>query len=459
MSKLDRFLIFEGLLVLFPSISVLCLDKHLSDHRPILLRELNVDYSPTPFWFFHSWSSKKGFDKMVEDSWKNSDCMESNSIIKLKKKLQSLKSLIKLWLVEDNQKLNAHKCNIQNRLIVLDKTLDQGRDMAQKAKIWWAIEGDQNSKFFHGIINKKRSQLAIRRVLVDGDWIVNPSMVKNEFLKHFANRFAAPVTDSITFDIQFPNRLSSDQNVDLERNVSYDEIKRAVWDCVINKSPGLDDFTFEFYQKFWNLIDHDVVAGVTTFFSTGSFPSGCNSSFIALIPKLQEAKRVKDFRPISFIGSLYKIITKILANALSLVILELVSDVQSITTHNFHRYFEIGESSRKTSLERHEEQIEEILNHLDELSLDRIEYIEDKIKGLRKGRVIIQQDFDNLEAKLQQARAQISKLQKKQMGNNHKISLAHFRITDLEHIINDIQIRHQEDKESLLNSINELKIS
>ncbi|GJY29784.1 hypothetical protein Tco_0405551 [Tanacetum coccineum] len=67
--------------------------------------------------------------------------------------------------------------------------------------------------------------------------------------------------------------------------------------------------------------------------------------------------------------------------------------------------FEMGESSRKTSLERHEEQIEEILNHLDELSLDRIKHIEDKIKGLRKGRVIIQQDFNNLEAELQKAHA------------------------------------------------------
>ncbi|GJV69059.1 hypothetical protein Tco_1484568 [Tanacetum coccineum] len=93
---------------------------------------------------------------------------------------------------------------------------------------------------------------------------------------------------------------------------------------------------------------------------------------------------------------------------------------------------EIGESSRKTSLERYEERIEEILNHLDELSFD---------------------------PELQQARAQISKHQKEAKGNNHKISLARFRITDLEHIINDIQIRHQEDKESLLNAINELKIS
>ncbi|GJR05354.1 reverse transcriptase domain-containing protein [Tanacetum coccineum] len=50
--------------------------------------------------------------------------------------------------------------------------------------------------------------------------------------------------------------------------------------------------------------------------------------------------------------------------------------------------FEMRESSRKTSLEHHEEQIEEILNHLDELSLDRIEHIEDKIEGLRKGQVL-----------------------------------------------------------------------
>ncbi|GJX25742.1 hypothetical protein Tco_0232038 [Tanacetum coccineum] len=74
--------------------------------------------------------------------------------------------------------------------------------------------------------------------------------------------------------------------------------------------------------------------------------------------------------------------------------------------------FEMGESSRKTSLERHDEQIEEILNHLDELSLDRIEHIEDKKEGLENGRVIIQQDFDNLEAELQKAHARITKLQR-----------------------------------------------
>nr|GEY90081.1 hypothetical protein [Tanacetum cinerariifolium] len=70
----------------------------------------------------------------------------------------------------------------------------------------------------------------------------------------------------------------------------------------------------------------------------------------------------------------------------------------------------------------------EILNHLDELSLDRIENIEDNTEGLGKGRVIMQQDFDKLETELQEARAQVAKLQRKQLGQNHKIALARFRI-------------------------------
>ncbi|GKF00948.1 hypothetical protein Tco_0027871, partial [Tanacetum coccineum] len=69
--------------------------------------------------------------------------------------------------------------------------------------------------------------------------------------------------------------------------------------------------------------------------------------------------------------------------------------------------FEIGESSYVTRLERHEEQFETILNHLDELPLERFKYMEDKIEGLGNDRVIIQRDFDQLETKLQESRTQI----------------------------------------------------
>ncbi|GJV42489.1 hypothetical protein Tco_1420929 [Tanacetum coccineum] len=78
--------------------------------------------------------------------------------------------------------------------------------------------------------------------------------------------------------------------------------------------------------------------------------------------------------------------------------------------------FEIGETSRKSTIERHEEQILDILNSLDAIPIERIEIFENGIRGLGKGTIIIQRDFDALEAELQQAHTQISKLQEEQRG-------------------------------------------
>nr|GFB58873.1 RNA-directed DNA polymerase, eukaryota [Tanacetum cinerariifolium] len=206
--------------------------------------------------------------------------------------------------------------------------------MAQKAKIRWSIEGDENSKYFYGIINKKRSQLEIRGFLVEGAWIDDPAHVKKEFLSHFANWFSNPATPRIVLDSHFLSRLSLDQIMDLERNVSYDEIKRVAWDCGANKSLRPDGFTFEFFRRYWTIIDQDVVAAVSEFFLLSKFPPGCNISFITLVPKMHDAKLVKDFHPISLIGSIYKIITKIMANRIIMVISDLVSDVQSAFVSN-----------------------------------------------------------------------------------------------------------------------------
>ncbi|GJS72654.1 RNA-directed DNA polymerase, eukaryota [Tanacetum coccineum] len=148
-------------------------------------------------------------------------------------------------------------------------------------------------------------------------------------MSHFKNRFDHPQDSRLQLDLNFPNTLQPDQIIDLECDVSKDEIKRAVWDCGTDKSPGPDGFTFGFYRRYWNILESDVVDAVTSFFHHGQFPKGSNSSFIALIPKTRDANMVKDFRPISLIGSMYKIIAKILANRLVLVLGDLVNEVQS----------------------------------------------------------------------------------------------------------------------------------
>ncbi|GKD20772.1 hypothetical protein Tco_1222475 [Tanacetum coccineum] len=119
--------------------------------------------------------------------------------------------------------------------------------------------------------------------------------------------------------------------------------------------------------------------------------------------------------------------------------------------------FKTRESSHKTHLECHKEQIETILNHLDELPLERIEHMEDKIEGLGNGRVIIQRAFDQLETELQEARTQIFGFQREQIRHDDEIVLAHVRTSTLEILIEDIQIHHRSDMKSLPDMIHELK--
>ncbi|GJU62417.1 RNA-directed DNA polymerase, eukaryota, reverse transcriptase zinc-binding domain protein [Tanacetum coccineum] len=127
-------------------------------------------------------------------------------------------------------------------------------DIAQKARVKWLWKGMKTPNSFSQRLRKTKNNLLLKDSKELVDWIVDP----------------------ITSDI-------------FERSITNDEIKKALWDC----------------------------CGESVLRVRHVIPKGCNSSFIALIPKVSNATLVMDFRPISLIGCQYKIIGKILANRLS----------------------------------------------------------------------------------------------------------------------------------------------
>ncbi|GKD96739.1 hypothetical protein Tco_1380636, partial [Tanacetum coccineum] len=116
----------------------------------------------------------------------------------------------------------------------------------------------------------------------------------------------------------------------------------------------------------------------------------------------------------------------------------LVSPSSSVYTPTPPQVFEIGKCSDKMYLKHHEKQVKDILNYLDKLSLHRIEKMEEgRISG------------NELKTELKRIRTQIIKPQKKKLGQKDKIAFAHYRISNLEQIIEKIQARHQTDQEDL----------
>ncbi|MCH95604.1 cysteine-rich receptor-like protein kinase, partial [Trifolium medium] len=115
----------------------------------------------------------------------------------------------------------------------------------------------------------------------------------------------------------------------LTKPFSVEEVKATVWDCDSYKSPGPDGINFGFIKGFWPEMQTDIMRFIAEFHRNGKLSKGLNSTFIALIPKVDSPQRLNDFRPISLVGSLYKILAKVLANKLRLVISSVISESQT----------------------------------------------------------------------------------------------------------------------------------
>ncbi|GJR38380.1 nucleotide-binding alpha-beta plait domain-containing protein [Tanacetum coccineum] len=126
MSKLDRFLIPESLLSLRPNISAVSLERYLSNHRSILIRESYYDYGPVPFRFFHYWFDMEGFDKLVEESWKAAHVADKNTILKMMKKLKYLKGKICVWNKTNKEGTSNNMRKLKADLAELDVVIDKG---------------------------------------------------------------------------------------------------------------------------------------------------------------------------------------------------------------------------------------------------------------------------------------------------------------------------------------------
>ena len=88
-------------------------------------------------------------------------------------------------------------------------------------------------------------------------------------------------------------------------------------------------FFFFFFPRFAGILFILTLWGVLLYFhEMGTFASNLNATFLSLIPKKAKTVEVKDFKPISLVGGMYKIISEVLANRLRMVLHKLVSPSQ-----------------------------------------------------------------------------------------------------------------------------------
>lgn len=120
-------------------------------------------------------------------------------------------------------------------------------------------------------------------------------------------------------------KISQNDKDKLEAPLTEVEVKKAIGAMKSGKSPGIDGFPAEFYQKFVDILCPFLTEVLHEAFEYGSLPESFNQAVISLIPKGdKDLTDPANYRPISLINVDCKILSKVLATRLEIVLPQII---------------------------------------------------------------------------------------------------------------------------------------
>ena len=164
--------------------------------------------------------------------------------------------------------------------------------------------------------NSQRRHNHISMLEVNGVIYENESEMADQAVQFYKKLYTEteewrPFVEGLEFD-----QLEGLERDWLERRFEQEEVFRVVKEMEGDKAPGPNGFSLAFYHHCWRVVERDVLTVFEEFYQHSKFEKSLNTTFIALIPKKNGASNIRDFRPISLVRSVYKILAKVMANHL-----------------------------------------------------------------------------------------------------------------------------------------------
>lgn len=188
--------------------------------------------------------------------------------------------------------------------------------------------GTRIQSIFHALASHYR-----RCNFIEELWVNNAKIRSNINMREAASDFFSEL-----YKEEFPLRpklnglnfkkLSENSWVWIEYDFTDEEIFEALKRCNGDKAPETDGFNLNFLQEFWHVVKDDILEMFMEFHRTGKFVRSLNSTFLVLIVKKRGAIDIRDFRPISLVGCIYKLLAKVLTRRLSTVLGEVIGECQ-----------------------------------------------------------------------------------------------------------------------------------
>ena len=152
-----------------------------------------------------------------------------------------------------------------------------------------------------------------------GRWCDDEESIAQAAISYFDNIYSSSHLSLIEEVIEaIPSMGTDEMNESLIREFTRDEAVVALKQIHPNKAPRLDGMSAVFFQKHWSIVGNNITNMIPNVLNHNIPIQELNKTNISLIPKINNPKRMTDFRPISLCNVVYKLISKILANRLKI---------------------------------------------------------------------------------------------------------------------------------------------
>ena len=343
-SRLDRFLCSTDLLTAYPLVEVSTLPCPLLDHTPIMWTAMAGPAKPTYFKLDRSWLCDGELKNEILEWW--GSCLTfGGSSEQLCTKLKDLRHhlLARRWQIRSKQTQTrdialAHVQALDDiedsmpllleeakewkacRDAVTDMDLRIEMDWHQRSRQRWLAAGDANTHFFHQVATGRRRENSIHRLQIEDRVITDQAAIVQALSDHFREFYHRGPPNRWRWLATGADALLVSQQQELITPFFEEEVKTAIRGLNNEGAPGPDDISVFLYIECWTKVGPDVMATIEEFRAGRCNMDRLNRAYIVLIPKVQGAERIGDFRLISLSNSIYLIIAKVLANRLQAVL-------------------------------------------------------------------------------------------------------------------------------------------
>ena len=258
--------------------------------------------------------------------------------------------------LEENNPSEPHKEILHTELRIKKQQLEEiigykTQGAIIRSKVKWYNEGERNTKYFHSLEKRHFNSKTIRNLVTDDGTRISTDVEILQEAKKFYESLYTSITDKELSneydDIFFPEnieaKLTDDQKLSCEGELSAAECFECLKTMEMGKSPGTDGLPAEFYKVFWNDVSTHLLASLNSSFSKGHLSISQRRGLITLIPKKNKPQQfLKNWRPISLLNCDYKIAAKAVATRMKKVLPDIINNDQT----GFLKGRSIGENVR-----------------------------------------------------------------------------------------------------------------